>query len=92
MRANVARIRATRDRLSAALRALGYAVPPSQANFVLASRAGVDQAPVAAALASRGVLVRHFPTPRLQHALRITVGTDEETDVLLSHLRELVAG
>jgi histidinol-phosphate aminotransferase len=90
MRANVARIRATRARLAAALATLGYAVPPSQANFVLARRPGVDQAPVAAALAARGVLVRHFATPRLADALRITVGTDEETDALLERLAALV--
>lgn len=86
MLANVARIRATRTRLTSALAGLGYGVPPSQANFVLARRPGADQAPVAAALAARGVLVRHFAVPRLQDALRITVGTDEETDALLRHL------
>ena len=91
MLANVSRIRTTRAWLTASLRELGYRVPASHANFVLARRPGVDQAPVAAALAERGVLVRHFPTPRLQDALRITVGTDEETDVLLGHLRTLVA-
>jgi histidinol-phosphate aminotransferase len=90
MRANVARIRATRTRLTAALERLGYGVPPSQANFVLACRRGVDQAPVVAALAQRGVLVRHFATPRLRDALRITVGTDDECDVLLRALAALV--
>lgn len=92
MRANVSRIRATRARLTTALGALGYHVPPSQANFVLARLPGVDQAHVAAALAERGVLVRHFAVPRLQDALRITVGTDEEIDVLIRHLTALGAG
>ncbi len=91
MRANVARIRATRARLTAALGALGYTAPPSQANFVLARRAGVDQAATATALAERGVLVRHFPTARLHDALRISVGSDAEIDLLLGHLRELSA-
>src|SRR5262249_53705978 len=90
VQANVARIRAPRARLTTALRLLGYVVPPSQANFVLARRPGVGQAPVAAALAERGVLVRHFDTPRLRDALRISVGSDEETAVLLEHLRHLV--
>jgi histidinol-phosphate aminotransferase len=88
VRANVARIRATRARLTTALRQLGYLVPESQANFVFAARPGSDQAPVAGALAARGILVRHFPVPGLRHALRITVGTDEETDVLLARLAE----
>ena len=89
MRANVARIRTTRARLTSALEQLGYQVPPSSANFVLARCPGVDQAPIAAALSERAVLVRHFPTERLHDALRITVGTDEEIDTLLGHLRNL---
>ena len=86
MRTNVARIRATRTRLSAALVDLGYRVLPSEANFVLARRPGVDQGPVARALAARDILVRHFATPELHDALRITVGTDAEIDALLAAL------
>jgi histidinol-phosphate/aromatic aminotransferase/cobyric acid decarboxylase-like protein len=36
------------------------------------------------------VLVRHFAIPRLHDGLRITVGSDEEIDVLLRHLAALV--
>lgn len=86
MQANVARIRATRARLTEALRALGFVVPPSSANFVLARWPGVDQGPVVRRLAERGVLVRHFAVPGLADALRITVGTDEETDAFLAAL------
>lgn len=89
MRAQVKRIRTTRARLGRALEGLGYRVPESAANFVLAVRAGVDQGPVAAALAERGILVRHFATVRLRDALRITVGTDTEVDVLLAALRDV---
>ena len=88
MEANVARIRATRARLTAALVGLGWDVLPSQANFVLARRPGIDQAPTVAALAARDILVRHFAVPRLADALRITVGTDEEIDALLAALRD----
>ena len=86
MQANVARIRATRATLTAGLERLGYAVLPSEANFVLARRVGVDQAPVARALAERDILVRHFPVPELADALRITVGTDSEIAALLDAL------
>jgi histidinol-phosphate aminotransferase len=90
MEANVARIRATRATLTAGLTRLGYVVLPSEANFVLARRAGVDQAPVARALAARDILVRHFAVPELADALRITVGTDEETAALLAALAPVV--
>ena len=89
MQRNVERIRATRAALTAALEALGFAVPPSEANFVLARRAGRPMAPVAAALAARGILVRHFAVPGLDDALRITVGTDDEVGALLAALRDV---
>jgi histidinol-phosphate aminotransferase len=89
MRAHVARVAATRARLSDGLRRLGYEVPPSQANFVLARRRGVDQRPVLDALAKRRILVRHFATPELRDALRISVGTDEEIEALLKALAEI---
>jgi histidinol-phosphate aminotransferase len=76
MRVNVRRICATRGRLGDALRGLGYDVPPSEANFVLARRHGRDQRGVQEDLKERGILVRHFATPELHDALRITVGTD----------------
>lgn len=86
MEANVARVRATRSRLHAALAARGFAVLPSQANFVLARRPGTDLGDTCRALRDAGVLVRHFPVPGLRDALRITVGTEEDTDTLLAAL------
>jgi len=87
MLAHVARVRATRARLSEALRALGFVVTPSQANFVLARRPGSSLLPLKDALQARGVLVRHFA--ELPDALRITVGTDAEIDRLLEELARL---
>ncbi len=89
MRANVARVCATRTTLTTGLVRLGFAVLPSEANFVLARRPGVDQAPVARALAARDILVRHFRVPGLDDALRITVGTDDEVGALLTALGEI---
>lgn len=89
MRAHVARVAATRARLTAALRGLGYEVPDSQSNFVLARKPGVDQRPVLDALKQRRILVRWFDTPELRDALRISVGTDVEIDALVGVLTEL---
>jgi histidinol-phosphate aminotransferase len=82
----VARIVATRVRLSAALAARGFEVLPSAANFVFARRTGEDQAPTQRRLREAGVLVRHFATPVLADALRISVGSDPEIDRLLAAL------
>ena len=89
MQQNVARVVATRARLSERLAVLGYDVLPSATNFVLVRRAGEDQGPVQRALRERGILVRHFATDRLRDALRISVGTEEEIDRLLAALTAL---
>jgi histidinol-phosphate aminotransferase len=85
MAANVARVVATRAELTAALHARGFDVAPSDANFVLARRPGKagEMADLQRALRDRGVLVRYFDVPRLRDALRITVGTPDETAILI---------
>jgi len=91
MLANAAKIRATRERLTQALCEMGFRVPPSQSNFVLAQRDGTpDARAIFEALRERRILVRYFTARRLDNALRITVGTDEETDALLQALTEML--
>lgn len=89
MRRNVEKIRATRGRLVSALQELGYFVYDSQANFVLARQAGVNQASMYHAVKERGFLIRYFSTPDLSDCLRITVGTDEQIDQLLAVMWEI---
>jgi histidinol-phosphate aminotransferase len=91
MEANVRRVRRTREALTRRLAELGFEVPPSQANFVLARRPGQDLEPLYESLRRRGVLVRYFATPELRDALRITVGTDDEIAVLVRVLDQLVS-
>jgi histidinol-phosphate aminotransferase len=91
MERNAARIRKTRDELSAALPGCGFLPWPSRANFVLARTAdGRSARPVYEALKGKRILVRHFDTPRLAPCLRITVGTDEEVAAFLAELRKVV--
>jgi histidinol-phosphate aminotransferase len=84
-----ARIVATRRRLTDAVRALGYHVPESQANFVWCTE-GPPAAEVYQALKARRILVRLMRYPGHPDGLRITVGTDAEIDPLLENLRTLV--
>ncbi|MCE4557017.1 histidinol-phosphate transaminase [Pelomonas cellulosilytica] len=78
------RVIATRERMSAALRERGATVLPSAANFIFASFPGRDAAALLAALREHKVLVRHFKRPtRIAPFLRISVGTDAETDALI---------
>ena len=87
-----ARVVATRGRMVAGLRALGFEVLPSAANFVFARHPGHAGAALAAALRERRVLVRHFSRPeRIADFLRISVGTEEQTDALLAALHATLA-
>lgn len=89
------RVREDRARLRAGLEQLGFAAPDSETNFLLARvppGSLLGAAELYAALKSRGILVRHFPVPRLADALRITVGTTEQNQRLLDTLQLLQAG
>jgi histidinol-phosphate aminotransferase len=79
-----------RARLIDRLRALGWSVEPSEANFVFASPPrGLTAAAVAARLRDARILVRHFALPALDEALRITVGDREATDRVLAVISSL---
>ena len=81
---------AGRERMTEGLRALGFEVPPSAANFVFARHPVRPGAELAAALRERAVLVRRFAAPRIADHLRITVGTDAQIERLLSALAEIL--
>jgi len=57
---------------------------------VLARMPGRDMAPVARGLRRARILVRHFATPLLQDALRISIGTPAEMAALFKALAPLV--
>ncbi len=61
MRRNVEKVKHTREGTIARLRKLGFEVPDSAANFVLARMAGHDLERLARAIRKRGILVRYFP-------------------------------
>jgi histidinol-phosphate aminotransferase len=86
MARNVDRIQRSRDKLTAALKRLGYDVHPSHANFVLARRHGENLRGVYEHLKSRKILVRYFDAPGLRDSLRITVGTPQEVRALVKEL------
>ena len=97
MNANTERIRATRERLTKSLIELGFAVVPSQANFVWATFPTGEHRRQYDALKAKRILVRYMAFDNVPWAkdqrmdgLRITVGTDEEIDALLVALREIL--
>jgi histidinol-phosphate aminotransferase len=77
--------------MDAGLRVLGLDPLPSQANFLF-MEVGVDRArALDAALTARGVIVRPAGAFGAPGALRITVGTPDQTDRLLAAMAEALA-
>lgn len=81
-------------RFTAAIEALGnqgLRAIPSKANFLLVLFEGeVTAAQALDAIGEAGYAVRHLPGQGLPHALRITIGTNEDMDAIAEALRKLV--
>ncbi|MFX1763130.1 histidinol-phosphate transaminase [Paraburkholderia sp. A1RI-2L] len=84
------RVMESRERLSAALAALGFEVVPSAANFVFARHPAHDAAQISAKLREKEIFVRHFNAPRVNQHLRISIGTDDECNALIDALKSIV--
>ncbi|MDI1244543.1 MAG: histidinol-phosphate transaminase [Rhodoferax sp.] len=82
-------VMSTREGLVLALEDLGFVVLPSQTNFVFARHPDHDGAELAAGLRAQGVLVRHFKQARIDDYLRISVGTAEQCEQLVTALAKL---
>jgi len=91
MRANVAKVKATRARLTAGLQELGLRPLPSQSNFVFVRCRRGRARSLYRKLKERGILVRYFDDPYVDDGLRISVGTDAEVDQLLRELARILA-
>ena len=81
---------ATRERLSGGLRELGFDVCPSQANFVWCRRTDRPLKPIYEELKRRLILVRYMMYEGYGDGLRISVGTDAETEQLFMELKQML--
>ncbi|MBW4647568.1 MAG: histidinol-phosphate transaminase [Kastovskya adunca ATA6-11-RM4] len=87
--ANADKVKRSRAKVAQDLESLGFKVLPSQANFLLVQPQHIEAESFYQNLKRRGILVRYFKQPRLEDKLRITVGTPEQNEVLISTLIEL---
>lgn len=89
-KANIEKVKSERKRLCEELGKLGFDVPKSEANFVLARCVNADAGKVYELLAKRNIFVRYFKLAGLEDKLRITVGTRQQNDKLLDALKEII--
>lgn len=79
-----------RERSIRDLRALGFTVVNSAANFLFASPPGMTGEAYYKGLKAKGVLVRYFGDPLLENHVRISVGSAEQMQVLIDKTKELL--
>ena len=80
----------SRELLVDQLETLGFEVLPSAANFVFARHGAYLGADLTRSLRQQNIIIRHFNKPRIDEFLRITVGTPEQNQQLITALTELV--
>lgn len=77
----------TREWTKQELLALGFTFPDSFANFVFASHPKVAARDLFSKLRKQNIYVRYFDQPRIDNYLRISIGTDEEMQKLITCLK-----
>jgi histidinol-phosphate aminotransferase len=83
------RVKKSRSHLAIELQNLGFTVGESHCNFLLATPPNGEAERLYLGLKERGILVRYFNQPGLADKLRITVGTDEQNQILIEELQSL---
>ena len=87
---NCRTIMETRRWTTEALQALGMEVLPSCTNFIFAKSDKMDGEKMYVELKKRGILVRHFASPRIREYNRITIGTQAQMERLVQNIEELL--
>ena len=89
-KANCRTIMENRAYTVAELSKLGFRTLPSSANFIFTVSERIDGGELYRKLKERGVLIRHFDKPRIGAWSRITIGTREQMDILLTNIKEIL--
>ena len=86
----VGKVKSERSRLTKQLQGMGFDVPDSQTNFLLARCVEVNAKDIFDALVEGDIFVRYFALPGLDDKLRITIGTPDQNDRLLAVLEKIL--
>ena len=76
----------TREFATERLKALGFECTDSKANFIFAKNNAIGGEELYLKLKDRGILVRHFSSPKICEYNRITVGTKAQMEAMLAEI------
>jgi histidinol-phosphate aminotransferase len=82
-------VKRSRAKLAIELKQLGFECRESQANFLLVQPPKGNAEQIYLALKDKGILVRYFKQPGLEDKLRISIGTEEQNQILVEALIHL---
>ena len=85
-----AKVIAERTHTTDELRRRGFTVFDSATNFLFATTDRMPCVEIFEKLRARGILIRHFNTPRISDYLRITIGTPEQMQRFFAALDEIL--
>ena len=89
-RENCEKIIEAREYTTKELTKLGFVTTDSRTNFVFAMHPRLDGEAFYLALKARGILVRHFSSPKIAQYNRITIGTMEQMKVFVETTKEIL--
>lgn len=81
----------TREWTKKELRRLGFSFGDSKTNFIFATHKTCPAKELFQALREANILVRYFGQPRIENYLRISIGTQEEMEILIRFLENYLA-
>ncbi len=87
---NCKTIKENREYLVSELKKLDFTMTDSLANFIFVKHSTIGGEEIYLKLKEKGVLVRHFKKDRLKDYTRITIGSREQLDVLISKIKEIL--
>ena len=88
-RNNCRAIMETRAWTAARLRELGFEMTDSMTNFLFVKHRAIPGKALYSRLREKGILVRHFDTPRLTDYIRVTVGSREQMEAFVAAVEEI---
>jgi len=86
---NVAKIKATRQKMETRLAEMGFEVTPSQANFVWCQHPHKSHKELYDQLKRSQILIRYMNFPQWGDGLRISVGTEDQAEACLMLLSQM---
>ena len=87
---NLRKLKETREWTKQQLTELGFTYTGADANFIFVTHPVYDAKQLFEALKKEGIYVRFWGSERIEQYLRITIGTQDEMEVLVSFLKNYI--